>query len=475
MLERGPAGRAVTTGASSARRAHVHPMTLLPSSRSLPQLDIKTSRRPRWFRPDLAAAAIGFFGLAVAIGRWPLPGFAAGIVVAAAIGTVAHPVLLPIVAVPCAFVLSRIGPAAIDMSVSDATIAMAGLVAAGLSPWKHRRLAVVTGLVMLYLILLGITVASTPSSTAIFEWLHRGSMVIGAVFVGAAVTHFGLRQTALRLMLASGTILGVLAIGTGIANGGGPAYPLGMHKNAAGPMLVFVITLVTVAEVEFGLSRRLIAPARVIMILGMAATQSRGSIITLAAVTLLWFVIPKPAEGITFRRPAPALIAGLFGMGVFAYTTLNEQVALDDRFSSVRSREIGNQIALAIWEQNRLFGAGLRYFRQRVGLAAYEPHNVFTSGLAESGLVGIGALCLLYGGVLMLLWRMRTPLAMAAGLLLVAKVVESQFGIFWVAGTQTIPWLVVGLALGVRDGTEEPRDYSERTKDPLLSNLESVP
>jgi hypothetical protein len=35
-----------------------------------------------------------------------------------------------------------------------------------------------------------------------------------------------------------------------------------------------------------------------------------------------------------------------------------------------------------------------------------------------------------------------------AALLLIFRLVEGQFAIFWVAGTMTLPWLIVGMSTG---------------------------
>ena len=59
---------------------------------------------------------------------------------------------------------------------------------------------------------------------------------------------------------------------------------------------------------------------------------------------------------------------------------------------------------------------------------------------------------------------MRTPLGDAGFLVLAERILDSMLGILWVAGTGTLPFLVVGLAVGDDDGR---RRRTEEQAEPL--------
>jgi O-antigen ligase len=90
----------------------------------------------------------------------------------------------------------------------------------------------------------------------------------------------------------------------------------------------------------------------------------------------------------------------------------------------------------------------MRFFTSGEFALDSDPHNVVVASLSETGVVGFAALCGLLLATGSTLRRSRTPLAMAALAILVARVVHGTFDVYWVASTQTLPWLIVGMAVG---------------------------
>jgi O-antigen ligase len=114
-------------------------------------------------------------------------------------------------------------------------------------------------------------------------------------------------------------------------------------------------------------------------------------------------------------------------------------------FNTVNSRLSAYQVSIDRWQDNPFFGAGIRWFKWP-GQETVEPHSALFATLSETGLWGLIAVALLFGGAWWVMRTDRSPLATAALAVLAVRLVEGQVAIFWLAGTMTLPWLLVGLA-----------------------------
>ena len=68
--------------------------------------------------------------------------------------------------------------------------------------------------------------------------------------------------------------------------------------------------------------------------------------------------------------------------------------------------------------------------------------------LSETGLVGIFGLAAFLGLMLNALRKNHGAMSETAYLVMLERILDGLLGIFWVAGTGTLPFLVVGLAVG---------------------------
>ena len=112
-------------------------------------------------------------------------------------------------------------------------------------------------------------------------------------------------------------------------------------------------------------------------------------------------------------------------------------------------------------------GQGLRSYLDQNSQLQTSPHNIVYEALVESGIVGLAAFFLLQGGAVLVLRRAGSNLALAALALVVANLVHGLFDLYWVAGTLTLTWLVVGMAAG------EAAHSSRSQSGPQLERLQA--
>jgi hypothetical protein len=341
--------------------------------------------------------------------------------------------------------LERVNLGGVDLSYADLALIVTVVVSVALVPWKSLTLRRLLAITAAYLAILAVAILLNPSSRSIIEWGHRAVLVGGSLVVGAAVTRVGQERRALTVFIGMTTALAIVAIFEAVTSGFAPAYPFGINKNAAGFFILGAVVVMAVAAAQTAVPQRLIYPLQAVLILGMAACQSRASA---ATVMLIMCVI-------AYRRRAQSslvLIAAAVALGAMIWTTsqrLFDEQDASYQFNSYATRVVTYEQSIEIWQREPLAGAGLRFWRDPEvtrGEIVGEPHNLAISALGESGYIGLFGLVVLNGGALIVLRRRRDPLGQVAFFITVAHIIDSLAGIFWVAGTGTLPWLLVGLA-----------------------------
>jgi hypothetical protein len=427
-----------------------------------------TDRHPRV--RGVAAAAIIVTG-SVVVGALAMvaPGIALMVAVGTATAAVAVGGVLPVLllALPAVFVVRRVGPGALNMSVTDVTMVITALLALPFVPWRNPHVRRVAWAMGAYMAVLGVTVAATPTQRAVVEWLHRGSILFGGLLVGAALAHHGGLRAAFRAFGLAAAFVAVAAILQSVGTGFQPAFPLGMQKNPAGALMAMALVLLVVAPAVWRLGPHSVRALQAVLLLGVLATQSRGAIGALFIALALWSLV---REGRAARAVVVIPAGVVVVLAIVISLRADEQRAINVEFTPEHARRISYEAAMKEWRRNPIVGSGLRYFRApgyRFDVPKYrdtyvEPHSVWYSTLAESGVIGLAALTLLLGTTFLTLRRVAGPVALAAGLVLVVKLATGMVDIYWVAGTQTLPWLVVGLAVAYR------RPVSVRTGNEVL-------
>jgi hypothetical protein len=309
------------------------------------------------------AATYAIAVLAVTLGALatsrPSLAVAGGVVVMAAAVAFTASVPLLLATFAAVFISRRVGPPGLDMSVADVTLVVASVVALPWVPWRNRAVRRVGAAIAVYLLVLLVTVVAQPSQRAVFEWAHRSVLLLGSVAVGAAVARLRAGPMAVRVLYAAATVVAVAAVAQGIASGMRPAYPLGLQKNFAGGLLAMTLLVAWVAPAYAELRRTTMLVVQAAVVPGLLATQSRGAMAALVVAMAIWALVTRK-RALRFLALVPVAAV----MVVLVLASLRSDLERrNDPYSPVTSRRILNQAALVAWSENRVFGAGLRYFK----------------------------------------------------------------------------------------------------------------
>lgn len=364
---------------------------------------------------------------------------------------VTKPGAILVMALPATYLYYRVGPASTDISLADVSLGVALIAALPFVPWRAPTMRSMFRVLGVYLLILAIPVVAVFSQRSLVEWGHRSFLVAGGILVGAAIAATGRTVAALRAYLAASGVVAVAAVLDALghlARGDGfaPAYPFGIHKNSAGFLLAVALLTLIILPNMLKLARPTRTAAMTGLFLGIAACQARGSALTLVVVVVVWAIKEDKV------RLSPLAIVGATLLVIMSYVAVDAAFRADQpsaQFNSVNSRISTYDASLRLWRSAPTVGAGLKYWRnpQFAGELAFgEPHDLVVSALGESGVIGLAALGCLVLGTIAVIARSRSQLATFAALLVTAKTVDSVVGIFWVAGTLTIAWIVVGMA-----------------------------
>jgi O-antigen ligase len=248
----------------------------------------------------------------------------------------------------------------------------------------------------------------------------------------------------------------------------------GLHKNSLSVMLAGACWAVLAARPLVRSRTRSLALFGLagLLALAMALTGGRGGYLAWACVGLVLSVL----RWRVFLVLGPLAVTLLIALAPGVAQRAVEGIAVtDDQSESVEvDREEVSAGRLTVWpymldkiKESPLVGFG-RLGYQRSGLYAFlvaevddtfpHPHNAFLEWLLDNGWVGMMAMLLLYGSVLVtaliLFVDSRHPLFTASGgvafALLFAHVVGSATGRTWYPNEETVTmWAAVGLMLRV--------------------------
>lgn len=378
--------------------------------------------------------------------------------------TARRPAVLAIIALTAVFASQRVGSAPLvagngpGVSYSDAFLTAATFVSvpAVLGRTELGRLRLAGLGVAIYLACLLPTVLLNSSQRGYLEWLHRLVLLGGSLLVGAWIAREGKIRPALRCLLLVACVVAAAAVSNALRYGWLNSAPFGLNKNFVGALLAAVLVVVFIAREHLALPAQWWAAAVCVLTAGEVASHSRGGALAASAGLFLAFVLTARLHRPGVKLLAVALAAGL---AVFVYTSVRAQ--LEHSAAVVSNSSIGvrfnvERATRVVWLTSPVYGVGLKYFNtHQYGPFAMAANNVVDNELAESGVIGLAGFAVLQGAVLSAGFRRaRSEQLAAAGFGAVAGLLaHGMVDIYWTAGTVTLPFIIMGMALA-----HEPSD-----------------
>jgi O-antigen ligase len=360
------------------------------------------------------------------------------------------------------------------LSFADAALAVAVTLAVLKSAKMSEQAVLLFRAVAVYLVILLPAVVAHPTSSAVIDWFHRAFLMMGGLMVGTELANIGLRSKALRWFITTESVISLVAIAQWLASGFRPAYPLGVSKNLAGEILAGCLLASLVLGREIGISRKLLFSSRLILTLGLIATQSRGAWLGLTVALIVFAVRAR------LRSAYLVLIAAIFvSAATYTLVSLSSESKLQNsqQTSSFDSRRNFETVAYGYFEKSPIVGQGIRYyldpkfhFPQPLSSQSGtrpSPHDLLLEALSEAGLVGLIAIGTLVILVVRRLSRRPGPFYTLALAAFLGNFTHGLVDIYWLAGSLTVPWIFMGLATG--DTTHNDRSEAE-TSQPSLTN-----
>ncbi|BDZ54896.1 O-antigen ligase family protein [Agromyces marinus] len=404
----------------------------------------------RWFLYAFAAVTATYFLLdRGAVGGAMLAIVIAAFVIAASL-TASKPLAIALFAMPGLMIPQRIGIGGTDLSVSDAALAAAFGTALLLGQRPYSRpLRQLLWLNLLYQFATLLTVIVNPYLANTFEWFHAWLLVSGALIVGWALGAAGYARTALSVLVFTACAIAVITLvdavaGYAIGDFGpaSPTWPFPMHKNFVGTVFAFAAIVAYLNPDWVGWTKGWSRLAFWLLVAGVVASQSRQALIGLMAAIMI-AVIRRS----TSRRSRILVLLLLIPAAWLIVTMVVEQVQSQNQHNSVFQRLDWFREVYHYWRESPIFGHGLRYWREP-GNLGYQPPQGELEVLASAGVLGLAAFIVMWIGILLVLWHVDPRFGTLAVAVVLSRIVQAQFDLFWVAAQVSIPFVIAGICLG---------------------------
>ncbi|HWK92895.1 MAG TPA: O-antigen ligase family protein [Luteimicrobium sp.] len=361
------------------------------------------------------------------------------------------PVLLPLVAMPLLVVSNRIGGGGLNLSLADAALFAAFWPALFFGRRPYTRL-MRTALWLCGIYQFGslFTVIANPYRQNTTEWFHAALLVGGALVVGWTVGASGRANLGVGLFVLACVAIGVDAVVLGAAQGFAspvyPTFPVPLAKNFAGPLLSWAALVCFALPSWLRWPTWATVPAFVICTLGTFATQSRQALVGLG----VGMVIIAFRPGMGRRLGRKLLLIATTPIMLVVVASVRSDLSGENQFNSTALRVPGLEAGLEVWRTDPWFGAGLRWWIGSPHANGFQPPSVFIEVLSSVGLVGFAAFAVLMLGSLAIAWRIEPVVGTLAVAIIASRIVQSQFDQFWVSSLVSVPFVLLGVCLGVQ-------------------------
>lgn len=359
-----------------------------------------------------------------------------------------HPLAVPLAALPGLFVVQRVGFGGGGLSVSDVALAAAFAVALllGARPYSAAmRRMLWLNFTYQFTTLFTVIVNPFPENTV--EWFHAWLLVSGALIVGWALGAAGHAKRALSVMIVTGSALAVVTVVEGLLQYAGGDFsavyvdwPFGMHKNFVGTVLAFVAVIVYVNPDWMGWRSRPAWAVFWLMIVAILMTQSRQAVIGLIVAVLI----------AVFRRRVTGrsrfMLLLLIPAGALVISMVADQIASQNQYNSVFQRLNWFREVYHLWREAPWFGHGLRYWYNDPSL--FQPPQAEMEVAVTAGIVGLIGFTVMWIGMTVVLWNVDPRFGTLAVAVLLSRLAQAQFDLFWTAVQVSVPFVIAGICLG---------------------------
>jgi hypothetical protein len=416
----------------------------------------------RWVLMAGAAVAVVHILLDQSLGNAPMMAVALAALIVAAVVTRSQPLAIALVAVPGLFIVQRIGFGG-GLSVSDVALAAAfgSALLLGERPYS-APLRQLLWLNLVYQFTTVFTVIVNPFAANTVEWFHAWLLVSGALIVGWALGAAGHARLTFTLMIGAGCVLAVLTMLHGVlqyARGDfGAVYllwPFEMHKNFVGTVLAFIAVIAYINPDWAAWSRKSAALVFWLMVVGILMTQSRQALIGL----LVAIIVAVIRRGVTGKSRAMLLL--IVPAVLLIVSMVADQIASQNQYNSVFQRLNWFREVYHLWREAPVFGHGLRYWYEDPSL--FQPPQAEMEVLVTAGLVGLLGFVVMWIGMILVLWHVDPRFGTLAVAILLSRLAQGQFDLFWTAVQVSVPFVVAGVCLGAM--ARESRSRSERGEE----------
>jgi len=420
------------------------------------RLDLRPTARVAAWASVLVVAVVG---VVYVLANDITYGVAAAVLVLLTGVALYDPMLVPVVAMPTFVVSERVGGDTFNMTLSDVMMFATLWVVVVFSPRPFTpALRSMLWLSAIYQLATLFAVVATPFRQNTVEWFHAWVLVGGALVVGWAVGRSGRATLGLTLVTAATLVIALNAcalaavqLAQGDVSPVYPSWPIPMHKNLAGPIFMSVALVAFVRQPWLHWPAWFRIPAFYVLALGMLAVQSRQAIVGFG-IGLLVLALraghgPRVGPRLMLLTMAPAAL--------FVAARVQDDLSGDDPFNSTAFRAAGIEGGFDVWRENLWFGAGLRWWTAGPE-PGFQPPNAVAEVLSSVGIVGLAGFAILMLGTVAVAWRMDPRYGTLAVALLTSRLVASQFDQFWVSIIVSLPFLLVGVCLGVEGHEKAP-------------------
>jgi hypothetical protein len=378
-----------------------------------------------------------------------------------------QPAALPILAMPALVIVDRVGGEGTNLSISDFVLFAAFWAAVLLTPRPFSPpMRSILWLSVVYQVATLFTVVTNVYTANTIEWFHAWLSVAGALVVGWAVGRAGFGRLGLSLFLAACAVIAVLTCIQAVVQltqgNTGPVYletPYGMHKNFIGTVLGFAAVVAYARPSWVGWTRRWAMAGFVLFTLAVLASQARQALVGLG-VALVVIALRKDPD----RKRSKVILLGVAPAAFFVASLVQEQLEEGNEFNSTYQRLTWYEQSLQVWDSSPWFGVGLRWWTAGRTEFLFQPPNAELEVITSAGIVGLTGFVILFVGVLGVLWKVDPRYGTLAFTIVLTRLVQGQFDLFWSAVVVSIPFAIAGLCLGAQaaQALEQPPDDASR-------------